>query len=457
MFILISFVKGIPNPMIIYPIWWRTCIMYSFALAQPSHSKIQKQNHLKKVGTKITCLPCLTTFDSLPFQKSSLKFSSSHPLSLLASNSLLFLIPRSSALLPCLLLVHATMPTHDDTNPHFVRPFQLQGPDQYPQTPPVGPFLQQPQHQGQHSGPVSLGPGWTEPPPDVKPARRHRQKHSGRHSRPLGPLVSFHPRFQDQHPHPQPNHSGQQTQPLVPPVPIANQDNEDPQPPAKRQSQQTLPLSSHDTQGQPHHGQRPHPHGLLRPHTQQTNLFQWSLAIFCAIFWVIIIIGGLVVLIVYLIFRPRTPKFDVSTATLNAAYLDMGYLLNADVTVLANFTNPNKKVSVDFSSLIIDLYYGNTLIATQYIEPFSAHKRESMFANVHMVVSQVRLGLLESQRLQKQMETNRAVFEVKGSFRARANFGNILRYSYWLHGDCKVVFTRPPDGVLVSRKCKTKH
>ncbi|BFG16293.1 hypothetical protein CerSpe_025680 [Prunus speciosa] len=353
------------------------------------------------------------------------------------------------------------MHTQGDTNPHFVRPFQREGPDQYPQTPPVGPFRQQPQHQG----PVSLGPGWTEqhhpePPPDVKPARRHRPKRSGRHPGPLGPLVSFHPHFQD-HPHPQPNHSGQQTQPLVPQLPIANQDNEDPQPPAKRQGQQTqplvpVPMSSHD-HGQPQHGQRTHPHGLLRPHTQQTNLFQWSLAIFCAILWVLIIIGGLVVLIVYLIFRPRTPKFDVSTATLNAAYLDMGYLLNADLTLLANFTNPNKKVSVDFSSLIIDLYYGNTLIATQYIEPFSAHKSESMFANVHMVVSQVRLGLLESQRLQKQMETDRAVFEVKGSFRARANFGNILRYSYWLHGDCKVVFTRPPEGVLVSRKCKTKH
>ncbi|PQQ02716.1 uncharacterized protein Pyn_11380 [Prunus yedoensis var. nudiflora] len=217
------------------------------------------------------------------------------------------------------------MHTQGDTNPHFVRPFQREGPDQYPQTPPVGPFRQQPQHQG----PVRLGPGWTEqhhpePPPDVKPARRHRPKHSGRHPGPLGPLVSFHPHFQD-HPHPQPNHSGQQTQPLVPQLPIANQDNEDPQPPAKRRGQQTqplvpVPMSSHD-HGQPQHGQRTHPHGLLRPHTQQTNLFQWSLAIFCAIFWVLIIIGGLVVLIVYLIFRPRTPKFDVSTATLNAPTL----------------------------------------------------------------------------------------------------------------------------------------
>lgn len=38
------------------------------------------EHHLEKVVTKITCLPFLAIFDSLPFHKSSLKFSSSHPL-----------------------------------------------------------------------------------------------------------------------------------------------------------------------------------------------------------------------------------------------------------------------------------------------------------------------------------------------------------------------------------------
>ncbi|XP_050374325.1 NDR1/HIN1-like protein 13 [Argentina anserina] len=193
------------------------------------------------------------------------------------------------------------------------------------------------------------------------------------------------------------------------------------------------------------------------PLPQQTNFFTWSAAVCCAIFWILIILAGLIVLIVYIVFRPRTPKFDISTATLNAAYLDMGYLLNADLTVLVNFINPNKKVSVYFSPMYIDAYYGSTLIATTYIEPFTARKHHSMFASVHMVASQVRLGLLESQKLKKQLESSRASFEIKGYFRARANFGSLLRYSYKLHGDCTVVFSRPPDGIIVGRKCKTRH
>lgn len=159
----------------------------------------------------------------------------------------------------------------------------------------------------------------------------------------------------------------------------------------------------------------------------------------------------------YLVFRPQSPHFDVSSVTLNAAYLDFGYLLNADLTMLANFTNPNKKVRVDFSSVTIYLRYGSTLIASQYVEPFSAARNQSRFASIHMVTSQVQLPLRESQRLVKQMESNGVLLEVLGVFRARSKLGSILKYSYNLYGHCYVMVTRPPDGVLLKKKCRTKR
>lgn len=161
--------------------------------------------------------------------------------------------------------------------------------------------------------------------------------------------------------------------------------------------------------------------------------------------------------IVCLVFRPQSPHFDVFSVTLNAAYLDLGYLLNADLTMLANFTNPNKKVHVDFSSVIIYLYYGSTLIATQYVETFNAARLQSRFAYIHMVSSQVQLPLRESQRLVKQMEGNGVILEVRGVFRARSKLGSILRYSYNLYGRCSVMLTRPPDGILLKKKCRTKR
>ncbi|KAI4384157.1 hypothetical protein MLD38_002344 [Melastoma candidum] len=204
---------------------------------------------------------------------------------------------------------------------------------------------------------------------------------------------------------------------------------------------------------------RERPSQNLRHFPQQKTRFPtWFIAIFCAIFWLIIIVGGLIVLIVYLVFRPHMPRFDIPAASLNAAYLDLGTYLNADVTLLVNFTNPNKKVSVDFSSVILDFYYGSNPIATQYIEPFSVASRESRFAHAHMVSSEVRLLLADSQRLSTQLASNGLVmFEVRGLFRTRSNLGSFLRYSYWLYGHCTIALTGPPQGVLRASKCTTKR
>lgn len=161
-------------------------------------------------------------------------------------------------------------------------------------------------------------------------------------------------------------------------------------------------------------------------------------------------------LIIYLIYRPRTPHFEISNASLNAAYLDMGSLLNADLTVLANFTNPNKKVNVDFSYITLRLSFGEHLIANQYIEPFSAVNTESKLAYVELISSQVRLPSKVTQQLITQIQRNRIVFEVDGIFHARSNFGSLLRYSYWLYGHCIIEMTGPPTGVVIASKCRTK-
>ncbi|KAG9447235.1 hypothetical protein H6P81_013363 [Aristolochia fimbriata] len=206
--------------------------------------------------------------------------------------------------------------------------------------------------------------------------------------------------------------------------------------------------------------QRQHPphrkHALHTPVPRRTNKLTWFAAIFCALFWVLVIVSGLVVLIVYLVFRPRYPHFDISGATLNMAYLDTGTLLNADVTLLVNFTNLNKKVGISFSYVVIDLYFGKTLLASRSVDPFSQASQTANLANVHMVSSQVLLPVNEANQLRRLMESNSFVpFFVKGTFRTRSDYGSVFHYSYWLHGDCSIKLRVPPSGVLVSRICKT--
>ncbi|KAI3869334.1 hypothetical protein MKW92_051540 [Papaver armeniacum] len=144
-----------------------------------------------------------------------------------------------------------------------------------------------------------------------------------------------------------------------------------------------------------------------------------------------IILGGLIVLIVYLVFRPKNPRFDIPNATLNAIYLDTnaqltsdGSLLNSDVTILTNFTNPNQKVKIDYTG-----------------------KAESKLLGIHFVTSQVKLSSNEIQQIRKELGNNTV----------KSNFGSLIRYSYWLHGRCTIVLAGPPYGTLISHKCITKR
>lgn len=364
---------------------------------------------------------------------------------------------------------------HRETNPHFTRPLQPPPGDRHRHPPPPSPpsssaapppphplFIpsEEPPRHVRINEPTDMPrvtptfpappkqdkPRKTKPtPPPVAAPQKHDTPHKTRPPPPAPPLAPAPPKKEKP-----------RKQKLVIPTPAPSPEHEQHVPRQHTPPPPPPPRRPHSSPR--HHDRRGRRYGGLRvPDQKKTKPHTWLFAIFCLIFWLVIIIGGLIVLIVYLVFRPQSPHFDVSSASLNAAYLDLGYLLNADVTLLANFTNPNKKVHVDFSTTMIYLYYGSTLIATQYVEPFSTSRAESRFATIHMVSSQVQLPLAETQRLVRQVQSNGILLEVKGVFRARSTLGRILRYSYNLYGYCTIMLTRPPGGVLIKRRCITKR
>ncbi|KAI3731438.1 hypothetical protein L1987_62626 [Smallanthus sonchifolius] len=213
------------------------------------------------------------------------------------------------------------------------------------------------------------------------------------------------------------------------------------------------PHTSHQGTPVSHHSSPP----LRVPPPRKTKHLTWLIAVCCVLFWIIIILGGLILLIVYLAFRPRYPKFDITSASLNAAYLDLGYLLNVDMTLLANFTNPNKKVNVEFRYMVINLYFEGTLIAARYVKPLSVSRKGYQLRDVHMVSSQIPFSRIHVAHLNEQMRTGRIMFEAKSFLRTTSTLGGFFRYSYWLHGHCKFVVSGPPSGMLVAKSCVTKR
>ncbi|XP_020594944.1 uncharacterized protein LOC110035047 [Phalaenopsis equestris] len=202
-------------------------------------------------------------------------------------------------------------------------------------------------------------------------------------------------------------------------------------------------------------GGRTRTHALLRPH-HRTNPFIWFAAFLCVILILLLIASVVLILIIFLIIKPRNPSFDTTAATLNAIYLDSAAYLNADLTFLVNFSNPNTKIDVVFEYSSIELYFLKRLIAAQLIQPFVQRSGEAKLLGLHMISSQVYLPPEIAAELVRQVRTNRVWFTVRGTFRVRASFG-VGHFSYWLYGRCQIELTSPPSGVLLARSCRTKR
>ncbi|URD79629.1 harpin-induced protein 1 domain containing protein [Musa troglodytarum] len=208
----------------------------------------------------------------------------------------------------------------------------------------------------------------------------------------------------------------------------------------------------------PHHQPARTAKLIVRPQASPpTHPVAWFAAAFCTLLWVAIILGGLAVLVVYLVFRPRNPRLEISSVTLNGAYVDAAGTLNADLTILANFSNPNEKAYVSFGYMQLDLYYRGTMIATQAVEPFEEGRGESVLRTVHMISSQVPLPGKAADALRAGAAGEGLSMEVVGSFRTRLDLGSWLHYTYWLHGRCRFFVGAPPNGSLRSSRCTTKH
>ncbi|KAK7289682.1 hypothetical protein RIF29_03512 [Crotalaria pallida] len=198
------------------------------------------------------------------------------------------------------------------------------------------------------------------------------------------------------------------------------------------------------------------PPALRQPRPQRTNPIIWFAAILCLIFSLLLIFFGVATLIIFVGIKPRNPVFDIPNANLNALYFDSPEYFNGDFTLLANFTNPNKKIDVRFESLDVELFFFDRIISVQSIQPFTQRRRESRLQSLHFISSLVFLPQDLGMKLQRQVQSNRVDYKVRGTFKVKITFG-LIHLSYLIHSRCQIEMTSPPTGYLVARNCITKR
>ena len=182
----------------------------------------------------------------------------------------------------------------------------------------------------------------------------------------------------------------------------------------------------------------------------------------CILFWLLVIAVGAAVLVIFLIYHPQSPRMRVTSATLNAGYVDeLGIVggaraLNADLTVLAAISNPNTKLHVVLRYMQLDLYFQGSMIGTQAVWPAPLHEgpRGSVLRSVHLVVSEV--TMTQEDVYEWQNATSKGgpvVLHLAGRFRARLIFGRWFKFNYWVSPQCTLWLDPPPSGALRRARC----
>ncbi|KAI5018245.1 hypothetical protein ZWY2020_043133 [Hordeum vulgare] len=87
----------------------------------------------------------------------------------------------------------------------------------------------------------------------------------------------------------------------------------------------------------------------------------WCAAIICFAFSFLLILAGLVIIIVFRAVKPMTLSFNITNAAHNSIYIDF----NGDMTLMANISNPNHKISVVIQSGAVELFFRGRLVSIQ--------------------------------------------------------------------------------------------
>ncbi|KAK3166281.1 hypothetical protein QOZ80_1AG0043790 [Eleusine coracana subsp. coracana] len=188
----------------------------------------------------------------------------------------------------------------------------------------------------------------------------------------------------------------------------------------------------------------------------------------CILFWLLVVGIGVAILVVYLLYHPQQPRLRVTTATLNAGYVDQlppprgGLALNSDLYVLAAIYNPNTKVDVVMRYMQLDLYFHGVMIGTQAVMPMHEDPGDSQLRSVHIVVSEVRISQDDADEWHSVTNATRyggpngglVEMELKAKFHVQLNFGRWLPFRYWVYPTCSLWLDPPPGGALRRARCR---
>lgn len=188
---------------------------------------------------------------------------------------------------------------------------------------------------------------------------------------------------------------------------------------------------------------------------RRTSPLVWFAAILCAILAVLVIVAGVVVLSIYLTYRPKTPHIRVGSTHLDGLGYDRSGLLQVLLTIDMEAVNENAKTVAAFSDANFWLEFSRTPLAALRAAAFVVGENGTL--PLHYLVASARapLDMVGMEKMETSLKGGQVEFGLRGQARTRWSVGVFLSMRSWTRLDCKLRYFYP-NGSSTGLDCSSK-
>ncbi|KAF3330310.1 hypothetical protein FCM35_KLT03664 [Carex littledalei] len=196
------------------------------------------------------------------------------------------------------------------------------------------------------------------------------------------------------------------------------------------------------------------PHRSYAERARRTSCFIWTAAIFCATLATAVILAGLVVLIIYFIYQPKSPYLKMGDAKLLRLDYDQSGTLSTQLQITIFAVNDNIKTNAAFYNLRLHLLFQNVEIAELQAAPFVVPKNNSIPLGYDVQSTPIPLDSGSMSAVDSALKNREIPFFLTGKARTRWRLGSLYSVGLWAHLSCQMKFFWP-NGSTVSMECNS--
>lgn len=193
---------------------------------------------------------------------------------------------------------------------------------------------------------------------------------------------------------------------------------------------------------------------LITRQGRRTNPLIWMLAIVYAILATAVIITGIVVFVIYMVYKPKIPYIKVAYAQLNHLDYDPSGLLKIQMALDVVAENDNNKASAGFSDLSFLLRFHGIDVAELRADPLDVAKNSSSELNYRFQSSPIPLDKKAMEAMKVALRRGVVPFDLDGHASTRWRAGRLLSVRFRTHLSCPLNFSAR-NGSAIDLDCSS--